>query len=611
MALMKIRLNLVVRFGLIMLSLAPLALFAYLGQFSRLMSDDYCAVALGQELGAWGGMRYWYMNWAGSYANFFLKSAIAPLDTLLPVVTPVLIVILWWLAATFVLAYTLRQLCSTSFRRILAILLAGVAVAASLNAMYSPQSFYWFAASTHYTLPLALLTGFLGLPLWIAPQQSRAVFVASAVLGAALCFVIGGASEIFVVFQLSFMTLCLLPMLPCLRKEHLRRPAVVMALGWLATLAAFLAQLVSPGLANRAAVDAAQFGFALRDPTELIVRTLESTLEYIGHPPSFAGFVMLFAASLLTTLQFGESKLVKSQPRIKKRVLALGLVFQLVWIPVLWAHVSDGPQFLARFSGGYLVVVIINALLIFGLVLFTMQRDRVSNLFRANANSQVTLSAAVLAIALVLFALTQLRSIHFRAAAYLFGSAVSLLVMLAANWVTANGGKTLRRLNWLSQYSLIVAIACLATIVFAALFGRGFVDERILAPASWLLVLPGLFFGAHFGLALKQALPPDGEELASVRFIKTGCAIVIVIISVDITLGQLHLLPDFQSYARDWDARHQQILEQRGSGERDILVAPLSFDLAEHIGVVPLGQDPANRCARRYYDVDSIVVLDE
>ena len=575
------------------------------------MSDDFCAIAVGQELGAWEGMRYWYLNWAGSYANFFVKSAIAPLDTLAPAITPLLIVGLWWLAATFVLTHALRHLRIGPAPRRLAVLLAGATVAASINAVYSPQSFYWFAASTHYTLPLALLTGCLGLPLWISSRHTRAQFVVGACLGAALCFVSGGASEIFVVFQLSFMTLCGLPMLLLWRNVQLRRPAAMMMVCWLATLAAFLVQLTSPGLANRVAVDAAQFGLAVRAPAELIARTLESTFEYLGHPPAFAGFVMLFAAGLLTTLRFGKTEYFRSEPTIARRTLVMGFMFQLVWIPLLWTHISDEPQFLGRFSGGYLVVVIVNAILLIVFVLLMTQRDRLNNQIRGNVKSQLAASAIVLTAILALFALTQLRSIHFRAAAYLFASAVSLLVLLAGQLFAAEGDKTLRCLNLLALYSLVVAVACLAAIVFAALFGRGFVDERILAPAAYLLVVPGLLWGGYYGLALKRTLSSvDGNPLG-IRVITTGCAIVTVIISVGITFGHLTLVPDFQNFARDWDARHQQILEQRESGQRDIVVNSLGFDLADHVGVVELGRDPANRCARRYYDVDAIVVAHE
>ena len=41
---------------IVALALVPLILYAYLGQFSRMMSDDYCITAVGQELGAWDAL---------------------------------------------------------------------------------------------------------------------------------------------------------------------------------------------------------------------------------------------------------------------------------------------------------------------------------------------------------------------------------------------------------------------------------------------------------------------------------------------------------------------------------------------------------------------------
>ena len=34
-------------------ALLSLLLFAYIGHFSRLMSDDYCTLAVGRDLGSW------------------------------------------------------------------------------------------------------------------------------------------------------------------------------------------------------------------------------------------------------------------------------------------------------------------------------------------------------------------------------------------------------------------------------------------------------------------------------------------------------------------------------------------------------------------------------
>ena len=51
------------------LAFAPLTLFAYLGQFTRFISDDYITTYIGSRLGPIGGMIYWYNSWTGSYSS--------------------------------------------------------------------------------------------------------------------------------------------------------------------------------------------------------------------------------------------------------------------------------------------------------------------------------------------------------------------------------------------------------------------------------------------------------------------------------------------------------------------------------------------------------------
>ena len=411
---------------------APILLYAYLGQFSRLMSDDYCAIAIGQELGAWNGMRYWYDNWAGSYANFFFKSAIAPLGAMVPAITPPLILAVWWLATAYLLSQALKISGVLTSQRTTAALLAALTVVAGVNALYSPQSFFWFAASTHYTLPLALLTAYLGLILRAARVRHAATAVGFAIVGAIICFVSGGASEIHVAFQLVFLTLCALPMLWIRRRRAWFHSALTLGAGWLATLLALLLQLASPGLAIRAAYDSARFGHALRTPAELIRGVVELTVEQLGHPPAFAGFVLLLAAALLITLLHyrpSDAHTNGSALRLAKRPLVAGLAFQLLWLPLIWTHASDAPRYFGRFSGGFVLVALLNALFIALFALMIRLRRRLNDGVFALPNAHYAFVAFCLMVALAPFAMTQIRSIHFRAAAYLFTTAISLLAV--------------------------------------------------------------------------------------------------------------------------------------------------------------------------------------
>lgn len=597
------------RWFVVALSILPLMLFAYLGQFSRLMSDDYCAIAVGQELGAWEGMRYWYHSWAGSYANFLFKSAIAPLDTSVPAITPAIIVLIWLIGAVWLIVLALNSLQIDKRRWIIAVIVAAALVTASINAIFSPQSFYWFAASTHYTLPLALLTIYFALCLWIVRRQTRARIWLAAITGAVICFLAAGASEIFVAFQLTFVTLSLIPMIVIWRSTREPGLLLVGGAGWLATIIGFWLQINSPGLANRAAADDAMLGHALRNLPKLLEGTLGNFFKFAGHPPAFAGFMLLFAVTLLVA-RYGyqpPSTPGKQSPGLATRCLALGLLFQLLWMPQLWAHVSDEARYLGRFSEGYALVVGINALLTLGFVIALWQRHRLDRELINRPALVLRFHEAILTIVALLFVMTQLRSIHDRAAAFLFSSAIALLLIGAFQLSKAHCDQQALRLRQFSLYSFAVALISTAAIVFTALYGRGFVDARILSPASFVLVLTGLVCGATYGMALERTCH---SSQSSSRFTSRLSMTVVLIISTGILLGNARLIPGFQRYAQDWDARHQRIVAMRDSGQLAIEVAPLAFDLANYVEVTTLGDDPSNRCALRYYGIDSLTVND-
>lgn len=594
---------------LLAIAFLPLGSFAYLGQFSRLMSDDYCAVAVGRDLGAWQGTLYWFNNWAGSYANFFLKSVIAPLDVLLPRFMPAIIILIWLLGAIWLVRSASKTL-GFHPRRPSAILAASLLVTASLNGFYSPQSYYWFAASTHYALPLALLTVYLALCAHVQQASPDARVGLWAVAGAILCFLTAGASEIFVAFQLTLLTLCLAPIIAFWRSDKLRGLAVVVGAGWFGTFVGFLLQLSSPGLATRAAVDAARFGHAIRDASDLLAVTLSRTFQHVGHPPAFAGFMLLFAVSFLH-VRFSYRSLssgsASEPPQLATRALGIGLAFQLLWAPALWRHASDDALFFGRFSAGYLLIVVLNLIMIIGYLVAIQGRDRLNQWLSEGRIHNLTVVNLLLFAVTLLFVMTQLRSIHYRAATFLFTSALSLLYVGAGQLRAAVDLPVNRRLRWLSLFAPGVALLSLSAIVFTALFGRGFVDARVLAPAAFLLVAPGLLWGSLYGVAYCQIRQSTrgGTGLA------TRLSLTLVItITFGILIGNTRLIPSFQSYARDWDARHQLILSLAEDGRRSVEVAPLAFDLADFVGVTTLGRDPSNRCALRYYDLYSIAVAE-
>ena len=158
----------VIKWILALLALVPLAVFAYLGQYSRLLADDYVHLVVGRELGPWESTLYWREIHNGSYAHYFLHGLVAPLDTLVPQFATYTIVVLW-MAGAIGLAYQGMSILKVDGDRLtVGLAFAGLIVAAAINALYHPQSFFWYSVQH---------------PLHIAPDSFRCLFGNRAICG--------------------------------------------------------------------------------------------------------------------------------------------------------------------------------------------------------------------------------------------------------------------------------------------------------------------------------------------------------------------------------------------------------------------------------------------
>ena len=265
---------------IVAIALAPAGLFAYLGQFSRLMFDGYCSIALAREKGVWGYMVYMLDTWGGGYANWFLKGAMAPLDILVARITPPLIVGLWLVGLAWLVFQGLARLGINGLRRALSISIAALAVAASIHVFYSPQSFYWYSSSTQNALPLALLTMYMALALWTAQRRREdALSLSGIIAGGLLCFITAGSGEPFVAFQTTFLTLCLLAIFAFCRRRGGAHILPVFGVGWLATLAGLVIQLSAPGIVLRVEYVVGHIGLPNRAISALVSKTFNWILE--------------------------------------------------------------------------------------------------------------------------------------------------------------------------------------------------------------------------------------------------------------------------------------------------------------------------------------------
>ena len=606
MLLMTLKRSSIFLWLMVALALAPAMLFAYLGQFSRAMHDDFCQFYLGLEHGPWGFVMYEFYKWTGSYSNWFLKGMTAQLFTVAPRIAPGLIVISWLVCLSWLIFQGLTRLRMNDSRWPLAVALAALAVAAAINAFYSPQSFYWYAASTRYTLPLALLAIYLALVFWTGQRtRSRRSLLLSLIAGGLLCFIMAGASEMFAVFQLAFLTFCLLAVFAFSQPSARYCYARIFGAGWLVTLAGFLIQLSAPGTAARAAAIEERLGQLNRTLLALMPKTFSLTFDHLEHPPVFAGFALLLGAGLLVMLFKYQPPALSKTSRAVGPVwpaLWLSLAFQLLWLPVLWGHTSEYPQFFGRFSARYMAVISLNMAFILAFLALLWQRKRIqAHLQKQERSTLVVYSIIAFASVFIsLFLLTQInRSIERISISYLLTSLLALSALLT--WQLLPCAVT-RKFGLLALYSSAMGLGCLVLMIGASSYSVGYIVPRSLAPIAWLLTFSGLVWGFFFGFLLKH-YPPGQIWVRLLKLVSLGMALII---GINMTLGQAALIPDFRRFAREWDELHLDIIARRDSGQKTIEIAPLSYDLADYIDVETLG-NIASDC-ERYYGVDLIAV---
>ena len=575
---------------LVFLALAPALLFAYTGQFSRLISDDDCIVIPGRD---WGVIvHYFYNNWGGRYGTYLWKGAfLQQFDTLGPQITHAIMVALWLGGWYWLVVQGLTFLKIGDSRRAISIAVAACTVAAVSNAFYTWESRYFHGAILNHTLPIVLFTVYMALMVWMAPRLRKNILsLAGVIAGGAICFLIAGFSESYVVYQLIFLAFCLLMSFALLGPSVRYRYVQVFGVSLLATLVSLIVQLTAPGVAARAAATISKFG--TEDRSLLLPRTLRYGFDYIKDPEVFAGFIMLMGVGLFIAL-------VKYKPRAHPKaskplkltlpVLWLGLIFHLVCLLLLWGSRGGQPDIRGISTSKDIAL---NLLLILIFLVMIWRRERINVQLRTREPGRLFLwwfMAAAFVFA-ALFALTQIETLSFYSSSYLFTSALVFLVILTSLYSSAEE----RKFGWLALGSYGLGCVSILAIFFMVSFVIGYTVQRVQAPGACLLVISGLVWGAYLGYLAKRRL-----SSWQVNFLKAGSLVIVLIITASIIASQASVIPDYQNFARVWDANHQKIIALRDSGQDVIEVSPLPLHSHYYL----------RGCPFRYYRLDGSVTL--
>ena len=144
-------------FSGVLLALVPLLLFTYLGLHTRLLMDDYAFLGLASKLGTWESMLIWRQIWNGGYNNFVVYGLMTRFGTMAPPLFSLLVAFATLVGYSWLINAILVRLRIRAYRRAIAVALASLAVAATINGFYTAPSFFWFTAAVVYTWPAVML----------------------------------------------------------------------------------------------------------------------------------------------------------------------------------------------------------------------------------------------------------------------------------------------------------------------------------------------------------------------------------------------------------------------------------------------------------------------
>ena len=579
--------------GGLLLALVPLLMFLHLGQFIRLVGDDYAYFGKPLLVGVWDALLYWRANWSGHYSNFLLFGLLAPLATVAPSVFPLILSAIGLLGFAWLNLKILALLGVVKHRRKIALSLASVALAATYNGFHSAEAFYWFTAVVAYTLPAAILLLCLALAVETG-ERLRSVLqlrLASMAL-AAVAFINAGFSTMYLVFQLPFLALLAISAYVLLQGRKRRVYLSLAFAGCLGSFASLLLQLSAPGLAHRASQpeNFGQIIAPIRNLGELFGRTIELVMQHAGHPPAFAGFMLMLTASLFVTLTMYKPAPVDTRPtRIPGAAsgLWLCLIAQVFLLPFLWAHSSDGPLFFWRFSLRYTVVLGVNLVSILAFLFLIWKRSALGNLLNSERGLSIYSSLVLLAIA-ALFMLTQVRINEYQASSYLILTAFTLLIMLVTQLAAVVDAPQTRQLTLLAEFVTGIMLISFAVIIGVSLWAQGFIYERTFAPITFLLMVSGFLWGALAGVLVKRCGGMTYFGGGWIRWFWLANLLTAIIIAGGIVLGQSKRINEFANFAAVWEETHQEILKLRADGDpaldtREFMFLPhASFD-AKHL----------------------------
>ena len=601
------------RWLLPMLACAPLLLYLYASSFSRLMGDDYGYFAVAIWQGFRDNFLHWWNGWHGSYSYFVAIDVLAPLDAArIPPVFPAFAFCLWLVGAAWLIWHALRCLQLPRDRLRISVALAALVVAASVSAFFTRESLHWFTAVLRHSLPVGIFLVVVAFVLTVGMRpRSPKLLAAAAVAVAGVCFVNAGLSELQALLHAVYLA-CLL-VAARLWVERPARQAMLrlFATGWLASVISLIVQLSAPGAQIRMEMQQSlDYAQPVDDLLTLLLATLESSIGYIGRQQIIAGFCVLLAAGMAAALLLYQPRAAADARRrlaMSPGAWRLGLMAQ-VCLAMYWTLADARTGAMDASSPAPWLVLGAFAVSIAAHALALWRRRQLEQWLNARVGGAMRLAAGAMLAALALMAWTQAQGMPATAAACLFVSALAWLAVLCWQLSRLDDDARARQFGLAATLSLSLAFVGLAMPVAVGHYSLGFVFERSLTSSAFLLALPGLICGAYLGFLIQRARVLTHASASWTRLYALGGLAIVVVLMASVMLAQARLIPDFATYAREWDARHERILRLRDSGQRDIDIRQYSYDMSVYVSS---RGSPMAQLFTYFYGVDSLQHIED
>jgi len=232
---------------------AWVAVYVFIGSFTRLMGDDYCLAYYAHRLGPLRSVWYWYLTWHGGYSASLVDSFLVLIGAeWMGWVTPVVFT-LWIAGVTFSISMLLPRHLGWFVRIFSSLSLSGALIL--LTIAWSPaalQSVFWWSGMRGYLMPIIFASYYPGLFLaFVRKERSFWQIFTWSLLSFGVLFFAGGFSETYTLEQFPFLSFFVLLGL-LTRKIHPYEPSFrFLVAGMFGALLSLFIMALAPGNTNR------------------------------------------------------------------------------------------------------------------------------------------------------------------------------------------------------------------------------------------------------------------------------------------------------------------------------------------------------------------------